>query len=118
MEPLLVEPVDRPEQPLSFEAAVDERLDDELRRTQEVVGQFILLLLDTQPFCVECVLLISGKDDTQPFALFPYRFVREACVGVRTLEHRGDSQVGCDPERPPRSERPYVDDVDLRCKLG
>ena len=98
---------------VTIEALVDERLEDEVRRAQQPVGERVLLLLQAQRVGVVGVLVVGGQRDAEALALGAHGLVGEARMRVGALEDAGDPQPACGAQRLAGAHGPRVDDVDL-----
>ena len=107
-----IEAVGVAQQLLARKAFVEERLHDEVGRTEQIVRELVLLLLVAEDLGVVGVLVIGRQRDPEPLAFRGDDLVGESRVRVRTLEDRRDAEASGRLERPQRAERPDVHDVD------
>ena len=101
------------QQLLLWNALIQKRPDDEVRRTQEIVRQLILGLFAGENVFLKGVLVVGRKCDVEATALVVHDLVREASVRVRPLEDCRNPKTFGGQQRVLRTERPGVNDVDF-----
>ncbi len=99
------------QQLLARKALGDEGLDDELGRTEQVVGELVFLLLVAQDRLVVGVLVAAAAGRPRSACTPRRRLVGKARVRVWALEDRRDPKAPRRLQRPQGAERPDVDDV-------
>ena len=113
MELRLVVAVEVAHQLRALEPLVQERLDHEVRRAQQPIGQGVLLLLQAQDVRVVGMLVVGRQRHPEALALVANGLVGKARVRVGALQNGGDAKPARGLQRFARAHRPRVDDVDL-----
>src|SRR5262249_6479697 len=88
----LIKSIDVAYQLLSFEALVEERLDDELGRAQEPIGESILLFFLRKYAGIEGVLVVGRHCHAETITFLLHNLIGEPRMSIGAFQNRRDSQ--------------------------